>query len=152
MLKELGDVIAKEMHTNLCPHQRIAVARAVVNWLSHLTPDEDMMIAAGAALGRLHREKGRGNHHPIDDFTIQFQAVLAEMAKEVGEANGGKNQFTIEGISVDIERGKEGLYYGTSPHVPGLLVARTTMQGVIDDVPLALEQLVKASITRAAAN
>jgi len=146
MLKELGDVIAKETRTNLCPHHRIIVARALINWLSHQTPDEDMMIAAGAALGRLHRERGRGNHHPIDDFTIQFQAVLAEMAKEAGEASPTKKQFTIDGILVNIELGLAGLYYGTSPHIPGMLIAKPTMQEVIDAVPGAIEQLTAAAI------
>ena len=92
----------------------------------------------------MHRERGRGNHHPIDDFTIQFQAVLAEMAKEAGEASPTKKQFTIDGILVNIELGQAGLYYGTSPHIPGMLVAKPTMQGVIDEVPVAIEQLTKA--------
>ena len=116
MLKELGDVIAEETRTNLCPHHRITVARAVVNWLSQQTPDEEMMIAASSALGRLHRDRGRGNHHPIDDLTIQFQAMMAELAKD--EPGNQKKRFTIGNICVEIERGDEGLYYGTSPHAP----------------------------------
>jgi hypothetical protein len=81
MIKELGDLIAKEANTELMPAHRVIVARAVINWLSHQTPDEEMLFAAGGALGRLHRDRGRGNHHPIDDFVVQIQAAMAVLAK-----------------------------------------------------------------------
>jgi hypothetical protein len=34
LIKDLGDVIAKETNTNLCAHHRITVAQAIVKWLT----------------------------------------------------------------------------------------------------------------------
>jgi hypothetical protein len=55
--------------------------------------------------------------------------------------------FTVDGIDVDIEIDRYGLYYGTSKQVPGLRVAEAN----IEDVPRAVRQAImdlKAAATR----
>ena len=50
-----------------------------------------------------------------------------------------KRQVWIEvRVPVDIEAGKEGLIYGTSPFIKGLLVAEQTEEKTIEQARIAL--------------
>lgn len=79
MIKELGDVIAKETNTNLCPHHRIIVARALIKWLSEQQTTHEMQLAARQAIDKANGQCERGWG---DKFDIKFRAALAELAKE----------------------------------------------------------------------
>lgn len=50
----------------------------------------------------------------------------------------------ILGIPVDIEEGASGLWFGTSPHLRGLLVAEHSEQAVREAIPAAISELLSA--------
>ncbi|MDJ0941918.1 MAG: hypothetical protein QNJ30_00510 [Kiloniellales bacterium] len=48
-------------------------------------------------------------------------------------------------VRVRTEEGETGLFYATSPDLPGLLVAEPTMDALEDAIPLAIADLYRAS-------
>jgi predicted RNase H-like HicB family nuclease len=50
-------------------------------------------------------------------------------------------------IPITIERGKHGLYYGTSPALRGLLVAGKSIKDVMARIPQAITELRTAQQT-----
>lgn len=51
---------------------------------------------------------------------------------------------TVCGIRVEIEEGKTGLWFGTSPDLRGLLVAEQSADAVRTAVPVAIAELERA--------
>lgn len=47
-------------------------------------------------------------------------------------------------IRIIREQGKAGLYYATSPDLPGLLVAESTLEALDEAIPLAIEDMRRA--------
>lgn len=45
-------------------------------------------------------------------------------------------------MKICIEQDKAGLYYATSPQVPGLLVAKRTLEEVEADLPRAIGEII----------
>ena len=52
----------------------------------------------------------------------------------------------IERVTIEIEQGREGLYYATSPDIRGLLVAMRTVAEVWADIPRAIAEIRYLSI------
>lgn len=48
-------------------------------------------------------------------------------------------------ISIDIERGEAGLFYGTSKAMKGLLIAGNSIAEVMDKAPAAIEEMRAAA-------
>lgn len=48
-------------------------------------------------------------------------------------------------VRVEVEKGREGLFYATSPDLKGLLVASQTMEGLKAEIPIAIEEMFEAS-------
>lgn len=57
-------------------------------------------------------------------------------------------------IHIQIEEGREGLFYATSPHLKGLLVAKPDLEALYEAIPKAISEMyavcgVKAIVTQA---
>lgn len=55
----------------------------------------------------------------------------------------------MEKFTLTVEHGKAGLWYVTSPEIKGLLVTGYTIEGVLDHVGGAIEDLQRAARERA---
>lgn len=51
------------------------------------------------------------------------------------------SEFEIDGLRVEVEEGEAGLFYGTSPDEPGLLIAKQSRADVFKAAPQALAEL-----------
>lgn len=50
----------------------------------------------------------------------------------------------VEKFSLDIERGKEGLWYATSPNIKGFFLVDKTLPALLHETPWAINELEQA--------
>jgi len=92
LIKDLGDVIAKETNTNLCAHHRITVAEAVVKWLtdSLLADHQDqVLVDMDIILRRIEGSRSNGSDVVLvehDSMLRMISCIHALMAANHHEA------------------------------------------------------------------
>lgn len=56
----------------------------------------------------------------------------------------GSSSIAAKIVRIEIEEGTAGLFYATSKDLPGLLVAKSTMDAVRDAIPAAITEMFAA--------
>lgn len=143
----LADADAEQWHQacDLCGEQ-IRPGEATA------TDEED----SGTAHARCAMENPPPDHEPEDEAAdLARQVELAKAALDAprhdsagagqgGPSGAGDQVEETRGLTLHVQRGKAGLYYVTSPEVPGLLVTEHTQAAALAAVPRAMANLAAA--------
>lgn len=112
------------------------------------TTEADARVAAEAVLDQIRRfmRTGVGDRTALGCIGQVLDKYDARTTAKGGEAEPAEQDYVFvhhcdANISVQVERGKHGLYYGTSPDVKGLIVAGDSVDDVLANVPKAVDDL-----------